>query len=68
MTEDLTKPVETAPDQLLLSGLGLLKRGFAACDGNVRQSARRAGVNAVTMCRLLRKRGLRLSREVLSDD
>ncbi len=40
---------------------------LAACDGNVRESARRAGVNAVTMYRLPRKRGLRLSREVRSD-
>ena len=40
---------------------------LATCDGNVRESARRAGVNAVTMNRPPRKRGLRLSREVRSD-
>ncbi len=40
---------------------------LAACDGNVREAARRAGVNAVTMYRLLRKRRLRLSREVRAD-
>lgn len=40
---------------------------LAACDGNVRELARRAGVNAVTMYRLPRKRGLRLSGEVRSD-
>ncbi len=40
---------------------------LAACDENVRELARRAGVNAVTMYRLLHKRGLRLSREVRSD-
>ena len=40
---------------------------LAACDGKVREAARRAGVNAVTMYRLLRKRGMRLSREARSD-
>jgi len=34
------------------------------CDGNVREAAERAGVNTVTMYRLLKKRGLRLTREV----
>jgi DNA-binding NtrC family response regulator len=37
------------------------------CEGNVREAAKRAGVNAVTMYRLLKKRGLRLAREVRSD-
>jgi transcriptional regulator with GAF, ATPase, and Fis domain len=34
------------------------------CDGNVREAARRAGINTVTMYRLLKKRGLKISREV----
>ncbi len=34
------------------------------CNGNVRQAASRAGVNPVTMYRLLRKRGLTINREV----
>jgi len=34
------------------------------CKGNVRQAAARAGVNPVTMYRLLRKRGLSINREV----
>lgn len=34
------------------------------CDGNVAVAARRAGINTVTMYRLLKKRGLRLSRTV----
>ena len=38
-----------------------------ACDGNVRQAAVRAGVNTVTMYRLLKKRGLKLSRRVERD-
>jgi transcriptional regulator with GAF, ATPase, and Fis domain len=37
---------------------------LAACDGNVREAARRAGVNTVTLYRLLKKRGLRLKRQV----
>ncbi|MBW2526250.1 MAG: sigma-54-dependent Fis family transcriptional regulator [Deltaproteobacteria bacterium] len=37
---------------------------LSACDGNVREAARRAGVNTVTMYRLLRKRQLRLARRV----
>ncbi len=40
---------------------------LAKCDGNVRQAAKRAGVNTVTMYRLLKKRGLRLSRRVEVD-
>ena len=35
-----------------------------ACGGNVREAAARAGVNPVTMYRLLRKRGLELRRQV----
>ncbi len=38
------------------------------CDGNVRRAAKRAGINTVTMYRLLKKRGLKLSREVVIDD
>jgi DNA-binding NtrC family response regulator len=34
------------------------------CDGNVREAARRAGINPVTMYRLLKKRGLEIRREV----
>ena len=34
------------------------------CGGNVRRAAERAGVNTVTMYRLLKKRGLKLSRRV----
>jgi transcriptional regulator with GAF, ATPase, and Fis domain len=37
---------------------------LAACDGNVRAAAKRAGVDTVTMYRLLKKRGLRLERRV----
>jgi DNA-binding NtrC family response regulator len=37
---------------------------MAACKGNVRQAAARAGVDAVTLYRLLHKRGLTLRREV----
>ncbi len=39
-----------------------------ACRGNVREAARRAGINTVTMYRLLKKRGLKLSRELVLDD
>ncbi len=35
-----------------------------ACDGRVQEAARRAGVNRVTLYRLLRKRGLALTRDV----
>ena len=38
------------------------------CDGNVRRAADVAGVNTVTMYRLLKKRGLKLRREVHSDE
>ncbi len=34
------------------------------CDGNVRKAALRAGVNTVTMYRLLKKRGLKVGRRV----
>ncbi|MBL4682991.1 MAG: sigma-54-dependent Fis family transcriptional regulator, partial [Nannocystaceae bacterium] len=34
------------------------------CEGNVAVAARRAGINTVTMYRLLKKRGLRLSRTI----
>jgi DNA-binding NtrC family response regulator len=34
------------------------------CDGNVRRAAEQAGINTVTMYRLLKKRGLKLRREV----
>ncbi len=35
---------------------------LAECDGNVRKAAREAGIDTVTMYRLLRKRGLQLRR------
>ncbi len=35
-----------------------------ACGGNVRRAAERAGVNAVTMYRLLKKRGVKVERRV----
>ncbi|MBW2458935.1 MAG: sigma-54-dependent Fis family transcriptional regulator, partial [Deltaproteobacteria bacterium] len=38
------------------------------CGGNVRQAAKRAGVNTVTMYRLLKKRGLKLDRRVRRED
>jgi DNA-binding NtrC family response regulator len=38
------------------------------CDGNVRLAAERAGVNTVTLYRLLKKRGLRLTRRVRRSD
>jgi DNA-binding protein Fis len=41
---------------------------LAQCDGNVRRAAKRAGINTVTMYRLLKKRGLKLSREVVADE
>ncbi len=34
------------------------------CDGNVREAANRAGINAVTLYRLLRKRGLEIRRGI----
>jgi transcriptional regulator with GAF, ATPase, and Fis domain len=37
------------------------------CGGSVRKAAKRAGINTVTMYRLLKKRGLKLSREVRSE-
>jgi transcriptional regulator with GAF, ATPase, and Fis domain len=37
---------------------------MTACAGNVREAARRAGVNPVTLYRLLKKRGLELRRSV----
>ncbi len=37
-----------------------------ACDGNVRKAAERAGINAVTFYRLLKKRGLKVQRRVAS--
>jgi DNA-binding NtrC family response regulator len=37
---------------------------LAECGGNVREAAARAGINVVTMYRLLKKRGLQLTREV----
>jgi transcriptional regulator with GAF, ATPase, and Fis domain len=36
---------------------------LADCDGNVRRAARKAGIDAVTMYRLLRKRGVTVKRE-----
>ena len=49
--------------------LGPLERRYleellSECQGNVREAARRADVNTVTMYRLLKKRGLRIAREV----
>ena len=41
---------------------------LAECEGNVRLAARTAGVNPVTMYRLLKKRGITISREVRTDD
>ncbi|MFH1808613.1 MAG: sigma-54-dependent Fis family transcriptional regulator [Pseudomonadota bacterium] len=41
---------------------------MAACKGNVRLAASRAGVDAVTLYRLLKKRGLSLRRELRGDD
>ena len=40
---------------------------LATCDGNVRAAAERAGVNTVTMYRLLKKRGLTLKRRVQAE-
>lgn len=41
-----------------------LKNVLDACEGNVRSAAKIAGVNHVTLYRLLRKRGLQVSRQV----
>jgi transcriptional regulator with GAF, ATPase, and Fis domain len=38
-----------------------------SCDGHVRQAAAQAGINTVTMYRLLKKRGLKLRREVTDE-
>jgi transcriptional regulator with GAF, ATPase, and Fis domain len=38
-----------------------------ACDGNVRLAAERAGVNTVTMYRLLKKHGLKLEKRLVAD-
>jgi transcriptional regulator with GAF, ATPase, and Fis domain len=38
-----------------------------ACKGNVRRAAERAGVNTVTMYRLLKKRGIKVERRVAAD-
>lgn len=45
-----------------------LKALLSQESGNVRRAAKRAGINTVTMYRLLKKRGLKLSREVVVDD
>jgi transcriptional regulator with GAF, ATPase, and Fis domain len=55
--------------QMREAWLAPLERRYLAdllegCRGNVREAASRAGVNAVTMYRLLRKRGIRLGRRV----
>lgn len=62
---------ETRPGlkQMRESWLAPLERRYlsellAECDGNVRQAAQLAGINAVTMYRLLKKRGLEIRREV----
>ena len=44
-----------------------LARLLDDCDGNVREAAKRAGINPVTMYRLLRKRGIRLRRQVRAE-
>jgi DNA-binding NtrC family response regulator len=59
--------------QMRESWLAPLERRYLAeliaeCEGNVRKAAERAGVNTVTMYRLLRKRGIEIRRQVLSDD
>jgi transcriptional regulator of acetoin/glycerol metabolism len=41
-----------------------LHRLLVACHGNVRAAARRAGIDAVTLYRLLKKRGIRVRRDV----
>lgn len=45
-----------------------LENLLAGCEGNVRKAAQIAGVNHVTMYRLLKKRGLRVGKKVLSLD
>jgi DNA-binding protein Fis len=39
-----------------------LEKLMAACEGNVRRAAKLAGINAVTMYRLLKRRGLEMRR------
>jgi len=56
-------------EQLRETWLAPLERKYLAdlleqCEGHVREAARRAGVNPVTMYRLLEKRGLKLRRTV----
>ncbi len=41
-----------------------LRQLLDQCDGSVRRAAEQAGINTVTMYRLLKKRGLKLRREV----
>ena len=38
------------------------------CNGNVRKAAKIAGINTVTFYRLLKKRGLKVEREVRIED
>lgn len=68
-------PVETAKTLRELREVWLAPRErrylselLQECDGNVREAAKRAGINTVTMYRLLKKRGLKLTREVVLDD
>jgi two-component system, NtrC family, response regulator AtoC len=62
---DLDRPLAELRD----AWLSPLERRYleallAECRGNVRRAARRAGVDAVTFYRLLKKRGLRVDRTV----
>jgi transcriptional regulator with GAF, ATPase, and Fis domain len=76
----VTRGVETAPadtekslKQLREMWLGPLERRYLTelldeCGGNVRKAAERAGINTVTMYRLLKKRGLKIQRTVSRED
>ena len=45
-----------------------LRQLLDQCDGSVRRAAEQAGINTVTFYRLLKKRGLKVEREVRGQD
>ncbi|MBS1121852.1 MAG: Response regulator of zinc sigma-54-dependent two-component system [Deltaproteobacteria bacterium] len=68
-----TKPLQQTLEQAREAWLDPLERQYltdllAKHGGNVKTAARAAGINAVTLYRLLRRRGLHLGRTVRSSD